>query len=318
MNKARKISDRILFLLGIAFLCLLATAVKAHAYGIEQADVQNTGIPIKWTKPNEKVLNYTVYAGKDYNSLRKIATLDANATSCTVPAAAGTKSYIKVEYTYQGYSQQYTSTLGSLYDAVTLPTKVTGVNQLRWWRFALNSDVGWNRVESATGYKLTFRNSKNKIIKEETTRYNSSKPESMLTKVKNNMIYTVVVQAYTTLNGRTYWGTPSDRAYLFTSPEVKSSRIKGGKLKVTWAPVSGATGYDIYVSTSPKKGYKLVKTIKGGNKKTATIKKFKKKKFKNKKKYFVYVVTRKKVGGRTYTSGSEYYWRVGKKSINWL
>ncbi|MEE3472827.1 MAG: hypothetical protein VZR24_19455, partial [Butyrivibrio hungatei] len=60
-----------------------------------------------------------------------------------------------------------------------------------------------------------------------------------------------------------------------------------------------------------------VKTVKGGKKRSATISKFKKKKFKGTK-YYVYVVTRKKVGKRTYTSGSEYYWKVGNNSFNWI
>lgn len=319
MNRTRQVYFRLLLLLCVAFLCILGMSVKVHAYGIEQTDVQKTGIPIKWTKPqNYEVVKYIVHAGEDYHSTKQIATLDANATSYTVPAEAGSRKYIKVEYVWQGYSKQYTSTLGSINNGVTLPTKVTKVNQKRWWRFALHSDVGWKRVEGATGYKLTFRNSKNKVVKTETIKYNPKEPGATLTKVRNNMIYTVVVQAYTTVNGKTYWGQPSDKAYLFTSPEVKSSRIKGGKLQVTWAPVSGATGYDIYVSASAKKGYKKVKTIKGGSKRSTTIKKFKKKKFKSGKKYYVYVVTRKKVGGRTYTSGSEYYWRVGQKPMQWL
>ena len=320
MGRTRQIYiRRLLLFLGIVLLCFFGLSVKVHAYGIEQADVQKTGIPIKWTKPqNYEVVKYIVHVGNDYNSTKQVATLDASATSYTIPAEAGSRKYIKVEYVWQGYSKQYTSTLGVIYNGVTLPKKVSGVNQQKWWRFALHSDVGWKRVESATGYKLTFRNSQNKVIKTETIRTNPKEPKATLTKVKNNMLYTVVVQAYTTVNGKTYWGQPSDKAYLFTSPEVKSSMIKGGKLKVTWAPVAGATGYDIYVSTSAKKGYKKVKTIKGGNKKSATISKFKKKKFKSSKKYYVYVVTRKKVGGRTYTSGSEYYWRVGQKPIQWL
>ncbi|MBR0398781.1 MAG: hypothetical protein IJI10_11005 [Eubacterium sp.] len=320
MSRTRQIHTRLLLLLGIAFLFVFGMSMRVHAYSykIEQSGVQKTGIPIRWTKPNDKVVKYIISAGDDSSSARQIATLDANATSYTVPAEAGSKKYIRVEYIEQGSSSQYTYRLGYTDEGVTLPTKVTKVNQKKWWRFILHSEVGWKRVENATGYKITFRNSKNKVIKTETTKYNPKEPSSTLTKVKNNMIYTVVVQAYTTVNGRTYWGEPSDKAYLFTSPEVRSSRVKGGKLKVTWAPVAGATGYDIYVSTSAKKGYKKVKTIKGGNKKSATIKKFKKKKFKSGKKYYVYVVTRKKVGGRTYTSGSEYYWRVGQKSIQWL
>ena len=304
--------------MGVLSACTIGLSIKVHAYGIQQSTIQATSIPVSWTKPNGKILSYTVSAGDDYNSLQKIATLPSTATSYSVPASAGSKKYIKVEYTWKGNSSQYTSTVGTLSSGVTLPTRVTGVNQKRWLRYAHNSDLGWNQVPSASGYKLTFRNSKNKIIKKETKRYNSKKPNATLSNVNNNMIYTVVVQAYTTFNGKTYWGDPSAKAYLFISPEVISSEIRGGRLKVSWKPVTGATGYDIYVSTSTKHGYKKVKTLKGGKKSSATIKKFKKKEFKNNKDYYVYVVARKKAGKITYTSGSEYYWRVGKKGLKWL
>ena len=307
MEKTGRLSRKLLILMGVLFACTIGLSVKVHAYGIQQSSIQATSIPVSWTKPNDKVLSYTVSAGDDYNSLQKIATLPATATSYSVPAPAGSKKYIKVEYTYQGYSSQYTSTVGSLSGGVTLPTKVTGVNQQRWWRFALNSDVGWNQVPSATGYKLTFRNSKNKVMKEETTRYNSKTPSSTLTKVKNNMIYTVVVQAYTTFNGKTYWGDPSEKAYLFTSPEVTSSKVKGGKLKVNWKPVAGATGYDIYVSDKKKNDtFKKAKSVSGKTTLTTIDKISKKKKFKSGKTYYYYVLSKRKKGGEVVRSAKSF------------
>lgn len=42
---------------------------------------------------------------------------------------AGSEKYVKVMYDYQGYSKVYTYTAGSVYDAKTLPGKVTGLRQ---------------------------------------------------------------------------------------------------------------------------------------------------------------------------------------------
>ena len=312
-----RLHAKYLYLLGAMFVLMFAFTVSAEA-DVKQTAMQASGIPITWTAPttSSTVLSYTISSGKNSSSLVKVADVPATTTSYVVPAQPGSVVYIKVAYSYKSYSGviQTSGYVGTVYGKTAPPT-VTGVNQIKWWRFALSSDVGWNQVESADGYQLIFRNSKGKIIKQETTKFNSNR--GYLNNVKNNMVYTLEVRAFTKFNGMTYYGGWSPRAYLFTSAEVKSSKISGGKLKVTWAPVNGATGYDIYVSKSPKKGYKKVKTVKGGKKSSATISKFKKKKFKGKK-YYVYVVTRKKVAGRTYTSGSEYYWKVGNKTIQWL
>ena len=315
MEQAKKMIRRLLLVMCMAVVCFIGTAVTAHAANLEQSGIQTSGIPIKWTAPSG-VVSYTLYAGADSSSLQYVASPSKTATSYTVPAEAGSRKYIKLEYTYKSGSYQGSSYY-TLYDAKTLPSRVTGVQQTKWWYYIKSADVAWTRVDSADGYELIFRNSKGGVVKKETLTYNSSKPTSSLSKISNNKIYTLEVRAYTTFNGTKYPGEYSAKAYLFTSPTVKSSKITNGKLKVTWTPVSGATGYDIYVSTSAKKGYKKVKTISGGSKKSATVSKFKGKKF-GKKRYYVYVVTRKKVGTRLYKSGSEYYWKVGSSSRNWF
>lgn len=310
-----RLHAKYLYLLGAMFVLMFAFTVSAEA-DVKQTAMQASGIPIAWTAPttSSTILSYNISSGKNSSSLVKVADVPATTTSYVVPAQPGSVVYIKVAYSYKSYSGviQTSGYVGTVYGKTAPPT-VSGVNQVRWWRLILKSDVSWNKVESADGYQLIFRNSKGKIIKQVTQAYN----QAQLSDVKNNMIYTLEVRAFTNFNGMPYYGGWSPKAYLFTSPEVKSSKISGGKLKVTWAPVSGATGYDIYVSKSPKKGYKKVKTVKGGKKRSATISKFKKKKFKGTK-YYVYVVTRKKVGKRTYTSGSEYYWKVGNNSFNWI
>ncbi len=307
----------------LSFILSIGFTVSAFAYGITQTGVKATSIPIKWDKPSYgTVTAYYVFAGNDYNSAKQIAKLPATATSYNVPAAAGSVKYIMVKYDYKSSGRTYNSSVGSLYDATTLPTKVTGVKQQRWWVYALASDIGWNQVPCAKGYEVQAFSSKGKLVKSDTA-YRSTKPSYSLGKlnngkrISNSKMYTFRVRAYTELNGKKFYGPWSDSAYLFTSPTIKSFKRSGSKLKIKWEKVDGATSYSIYISTKAKSGYKKVKTV-SAKKSSVTIKKFNKKKISKKKKYYCYVVTNKKVKGVTYPSGSEYYWRVGSSSRNWL
>ena len=72
MEKTGRLSRKLLILMGVLFACTIGLSVKVHAYGIQQSSIQATSIPVSWTKPNDKVLSYTVSAGDDYNSLQKI------------------------------------------------------------------------------------------------------------------------------------------------------------------------------------------------------------------------------------------------------
>ena len=72
-----------------------------------------------------------------------------------------------------------------------------------------------------------------------------------------------------------------------------------GKIKVSWKRVSGATGYQVYVSTKKNSGYKKTATITKGKTKTRTIAKIGKKSLKKGTRYYVKVRPIKKVGNKT-------------------
>lgn len=72
---------------------------------------------------------------------------------------------------------------------------------------------------------------------------------------------------------------------------------KKNKVKVTWNKIKGATKYEVYMSTSDKTGFKKVKTVKK-NKNTFTITKFRKKKLKRGRTYYVRVCAVTKIGKR--------------------
>ena len=194
---------------------------------------------------------------------------------------------------------------GSLYDAKTLPGKVTGLSQKRWWYFNLDFEAAWDKQTGVDGYEYVFKTSNGKKFASGTISYNTN--STSVYNINNSMIYTGRVRAFMIYNGQKYYGAWSDVAYFFTQPRITSIGVSNKKLTVKWGKVSGATGYDVYVSTKPTSGYRKVKSV---SKKVSsvTITKFRSKKISSSKTYYVYIATKKKTSKKTYTSGKLYYW----------
>lgn len=304
------ILPKCLMALAIAILCLLpAKDVQAYDYTLKHQIAQTqTSVTIQWdalsASTSYTYSDFRLYIGTDYASTQAAApiTIPASYTSYTINnLSPGTQYYVKLVYTRTnistGSSYDYSAMSGNI---VTLPGKVANVRQDRWWRYIKSVDAVWDDMTGASGYEWEFRNSKNKKIAA-----NTSLSNKMSNSIDNNMVYTLQVRAYTVINGTKYPGEWSDKAYLFTQPEVTKVSISGSKLKVNWKKISGATGYEVWASTKQKTGYKKVATLKA-NASSATIKKLQKKSFSTKKTYYVYVVAKKKVGKRTYKTGVNY------------
>lgn len=298
----------------LLFACLTLRTPGVSAYGLNQTNPAAKAITLTWAAERNATA-YRVFVGKDYSSLALYKSLPASATSVTITGLpAGCKRYVKVEYDYtSSLGHSYTSTVGTGYYKTT-PGKVAKVKQDKWWYFLEQFSVKWEKQDGADGYEYKAFNNKGKKIASG-TRYSNS--ADVTKKVSNTSIYTVQVRAYTTINNKKYYGTWSDKCYCFTQPRIKSANVSGSKLVVKWGKVAGATGYDIYVSTKPAKGYKKVKTV-GKSTSSATISSLKGKKFSSKTTYYVYVVTKKKVGKTTNTSGKLYYWNTKNGSFGYF
>ena len=301
-----------MFVMAAAF-CV--SGITVNAYGFTQTSQTNDSVTISW-QPESKAIEYYVSIGTEYSEASKATpqTLPATTTSYTFTGLQpGTEYWVCVKYKYQGYSNTYTSSVGS--DSIkTTPAKVTGLNQTKWWYYAKAVDFAWDD-QSAADYEYVIKNNKNKVVASNSLTYNNAS----LSNVNNNMVYNVQVRAYVTINDQKYYGEWSDKAYLFTQPMVKSAKVSGGKLKITWYKVNGISSYDVYVSTKEKSGYKKVKTV-SSKKTSVTASKLKGKKFSSKKKYYIYIVGKKKVNGRTYTSGKHYTYQLTKGkngSLRW-
>lgn len=118
----------------------------------------------------------------------------------------------------------------------------------------------WNKVSGATGYAIYRSNTKNGSYK-----YLKSVTANTLTlqglKAGNKFYYKIC--AYKTVNGKKIYGEYSDAKSMFTrtaAPKI-SVVLKSKTAKISWAKVTGAQGYEIYMSTSKSGTYKKIKAV---------------------------------------------------------
>lgn len=299
---------------------LMAPPVKSEAADLVQTAPSANSITVQWETPEGEIDKYHVYAGSSYSDLTEVGTLPATATSATIGGLAqGSVRCVQVKYDKWNYNKTdvYTYTVGSIWDAKTIPGQVKNVRQDRWYYYIKTFDATWDSIASADGYEYIVRTSSGKVKARGTMRAYSSTPQANVRKISNSMVYTVQVRAYSEICGRKYYGPWSQKGYFFTQPRVKSVQNSKGRLTVKWDKVSGATGYNVYVSTRKNKGYKKVKTV-GNRTSSVSLSKVLGKKVSSSKRYYVYVSTLKRVGKKTYTSGKLYYWNSRDKSSGYF
>ena len=316
----KRISSAIFSIFFLAVLFVLAPNIKAEAAEIKQSATTRNSVTISWDDPYSgysyyKTTAYRVYVGTidanyNYNYVL-YETLPASQRSIQINnLPAGCERKIKIEY---DYISEYSSTPHTLYMGEyirTLPGKVTGLRQARWYYWMKSFDATWDEQTGVDGYQYIVKTNKNKTKASGTAKYSNS---FSVDKISNSVVYSGRVRAYSTINGVKYYGPWSDTAYFMTQPQITKAKISGNKLSVKWKKVGGATGYDVYVSTKKASGYKKVKSV-SSRTTSATIKKLGTKKFSKKKTYYVYIVTKKTVKGRTSKSGRLYYWNTKNNS----
>ncbi|MCI2062747.1 MAG: S8 family serine peptidase [Eubacteriaceae bacterium] len=125
----------------------------------------------------------------------------------------------------------------------------------------------WSKCTNADGYKIiraTRKSGKYTTVKAFTRNTDLSYKNGSLTCGKT---YYYKVIPYRTISGVTVYGKESSILSARVRPAVTSSvKAKGGHgyITVSWAHVSGATGYRVYRASSKTGSYKKLKTVSGG------------------------------------------------------
>ena len=123
----------------------------------------------------------------------------------------------------------------------------------------------WKKVSGAAGYEIYRSASKKGTYKKVNTIKSGSTVSYKDTKLICGKTYYYKVCAYKKVSGSKVSGTLSSIKSAKPVPAkttVKLSSAGSGKIKVSWKKVSGASGYEVYRSTSKKGKYKKVKTLK--------------------------------------------------------
>lgn len=289
MKKTGKI---LLSLAVLLMLCLIPAKISYAATYPQVTSLVQNGVEknkISFTFEGKDAVSYNVYLRlyTDYNGeYVKVGTADKPGAYYISGLNAATKYSVKVVPVKEDGKESY----GRIITACTLIDSMKNLHQDKWYKYALNFNVGWDKLETANGYEWEVKTYKGKkFAKGAEGGYSNS---FSVRKISNEMIYVVKVRAYQDYEGKRYY-TPWASINCFVQPTVTASELKDGSLYIKWNPVKGASKYVVYVTD--KKGEKATKYKKAAtlsNKKTNyTIKKVKSKKVKRSKTYYVYVTT---------------------------
>ena len=300
----------LMFLTGTLVITSGAQAADSRYYVSMEAPAQTQygtdNAVISWklsyisSSNTTETAGYNIYLGEDYGSTKLFAKTPNTFYKIT-GLEDGKKYYVKVE----PYAADGSIGSGRSLTIETMPARVKNFRQERWWYFINMLEVAWDRIETADTVNISLYNSKGKKVQSKILSPSSS---SVSFSKMNDEVYTVKIQASRTINGNT-WQTPVSTINCFNQARISSAKVSKKKLTVKWKKVGGATGYDIYVSTKQKSGYKKLKSV-GKNTTKATFSKFKGKSFNPKKTYYIYIETKKKNGKRIDKSGRLYYWNT--------
>ena len=149
-----------------------------------------------------------------------------------------------------GFALTVACVVPSAPSCVASPTSPTNAQT----SIALNSSLSWPSVASATGYDVYFSTSSTPTTLVSTNQSGTSyTPSASLT--ANTTYYWQIVPKNTvgSSTGCSVWrfttGTPPACATSYTSPTNGQANI-GLSSALSWSSISGATGYDVYLSTS--------------------------------------------------------------------
>lgn len=150
--------------------------------------------------------------------------------------------------------------------------------------------LSWNKATNASRYEVQiYKNQKWVTVK--TTKNTSA----TVTKLSAGTSYKFRVRGYATVSGKTVYGSYSKKITTATLTKAPKVSVKAGKKKatVTLKKVTGASGYEVYMSTKKSSGFKKVKTIK-----TAKPQAYTAKNLKSGKAYYFKARTYKTVNGK--------------------
>lgn len=312
----KKITKRLFAIILAAFFVVTLMPAVSYNKKVDAATANvyattatTDSITIKWAKQSDAVKYYIGY-GSSYTKASEMAEAKKYPVSSSTDTytiknlKAGTNYCIYVKYATK--SSTYVWSVGST-NAGTIGKKISVFDLDSYSSPASGTgkasfEVDWKRIESADGYQYeVYSNGGTKL-----TTQTTSSNYFYYTEAKHNATYKIRVRSYVEINSKKKYSEWSAYYYVISQPYISSAKINSkNQLSLKWEKVSGATSYEIWVSSSNGIiGYQKLATTTGTSKQIAKIdgKAFSKSKY-----YYVIIRAVKKVGSTNRYSGSSYY-----------
>ena len=125
-----------------------------------------------------------------------------------------------------------------------------------------SAEITWNSVPNVTGYNIYRSTSKKGTFKNVGSSTTNSFTDKGLSKGKT---YYYKVASYVNSDGKqaisAYSSVVSVKAAAPAPAQISAKKAKSGAAKITWSKSTGATGYEVYMSTSAKGKFTKAGTI---------------------------------------------------------
>ena len=247
-------------------------------------------VDLSWQKI-EGAQGYRIYRSKSknsgYSAIRNLT--NPNTTSYSNVYLSG-KETLKTGQTYY-YKMRAFCTVGNVtvYSEYSEPVAVAPALEMpeltgKSWSYQ-KAALSWNKIPGVSGYRI-YRSTKEtsgfSAIRNLTNANTLSYTNSGLVTGKT---YYYKMRAFRNEDGKTYYSAYSKVVEVKPVPNrVQISGVQApsaGKMKISWARISGADGYRVYRAESSSGTYTYVRTLNGNSNVTYTdtIKKIKGKKY---------------------------------------
>ena len=158
--------------------------------------------------------------------------------------------------------------------------------------------ISWNKVDGAEGYQTILSwtdgsHSSQTIVKPNVLYRDCT--------VVSNHVSQMKVRAFYTANGKRVYGPWSNIEYITPSPaKITAQNVSKGsnlKMKISWKPVYGCNGYNVFITTNPNGKWSWNQSTSTNAMSTSAVIEKCGGKLKKNTRYYVRIVTRRKRNG---------------------
>lgn len=309
MKKANRLTYFFAPVIFFAMILLMnVLSVKADTITCQQVGQTATTVSISWDEAENAEKYYFGWGETVQEARANVEKIqdkcDGKYNSHTITGLkSGTKYYVCISCKVA--VSNYVKQLVNDFEVYTLPSgKTTGVKcdvvdlSLRTATFS------WKEQTGVSGYEYKLL-ADGKTVESGAT-MNAGDTQVQLD-IKKNSFYTFKVRAYSDKTGARKYGKWSTELNFAPQPGLTKASTSRNGLSIKWNKLTGAKNYTVYVSTSPKKGYKKIGTT---TKTSYTIKDISGSKFNKTDTYYVYVIANKTINGKTLSSIKSGYYAV--------